>query len=253
MSEAVSSSSDLPRTHMESARVRHNRLSALEALERGFALFRSTFAREAWRYYMGVAPLALLFIPIWIINGQIRIGSGMLLSETLLLAGCYLVRVWMVSSYMRHVRERAFRSTMSESRGVSAQMSAMGRLLAWKIMLSAAALVALPTMAGAAWFYSACQFASFEAQTDESERHSFSGCLALAGQWFGGSVLLFLMLFPFWMAVWLNGLILAMVFPQLLHSIVGVNTLISTQMGIFALIHKFRILAFVVRRRMVGA
>ena len=85
MSEAVSSSSDLPRTHVESARVRHNPLSALEALERGFALFRSTFAREAWRYYMGVAPLVLLFIPIWIINGQIRIGSGMLLSETLLL------------------------------------------------------------------------------------------------------------------------------------------------------------------------
>src|SRR5258708_2290931 len=43
------------------------------------------------------------------------------------------------------------------------------------------------------------------------------------------------MLFPLWIAVWLNGLILAMLLPQLLHSIFGVNTLLSTQMGIYAL------------------
>jgi hypothetical protein len=36
--------------------------------------------------------------------------------------------------------------------------------------------------------------------------------------------------------VWLNGLILAILVPQLLHSIFGVNTLLSTQMGMYALI-----------------
>ncbi len=69
-----------------------------------------------------------------------------------------------------------------------------------------------------------------------SERHSISGCLATRESWFGGGVLLFLMLFPLWIAVWLNGLILAMLVPQLLHSILGVNTLLSTPMGMFALI-----------------
>src|SRR5207302_11491357 len=44
------------------------------------------------------------------------------------------------------------------------------------------------------------------------------------------------MLFPLWIAVWLNGLLLAMIVPQLLHSIFGVDTLLSTQMGIYALI-----------------
>jgi len=41
--------------------------------------------------------------------------------------------------------------------------------------------------------------------------------------------------------VWLNGLIVTLVVPQLLHSIFGVNTLLSTPMGMFAL---FRSSAF---------
>ena len=44
------------------------------------------------------------------------------------------------------------------------------------------------------------------------------------------------MLIPLWTAVWVNGLILAIIVPQLLHSILGVNTLLSTPMGMFALI-----------------
>ena len=156
--------------------------------------------------------------------------------EAALLAGGYLLRVRMVGSYMQHVRERAFGTPTSERAGAAAQAAAMGRVLAWKIMLSAGALTTLPSIAGASWFYSACQFAGLEAQEDGTERHSFTGCLALASQWFGGGLLLFLMLFPLWIAVWLNGLILAMVLPQLLHSIFGVNTLLSTQMGIYALV-----------------
>ena len=62
------------------------------------------------------------------------------------------------------------------------------------------------------------------------------GCLAIASQWFGSSVLLFLMLIPFWVAVWLNSLIIAILVPQLLHSILGVNTLLSTPVGMFALV-----------------
>jgi hypothetical protein len=208
----------------------------LEALERGFALFRSTFTRQAWRYYTGTAPLVLCFIPMWVVDGQIRISDGALLMEAALLAGGYLLRVRMVGSYMQHVRERAFGTPTSERAGAAAQAAAMGRVLAWKIMLSAGALTTLPSIAGASWFYSACQFAGLEAQEDGTERHSFTGCLALASQWFGGGLLLFLMLFPLWIAVWLNGLILAMVLPQLLHSIFGVNTLLSTQMGIYALV-----------------
>jgi hypothetical protein len=114
-------------------------------------------------------------------------------------------------------------------------MAAVGRLLAWKIVLTAGALITLPSVAGASWFYNACQFASFEVQEDGIEKHSFTGCLALGSQCFGGGLLLFLMLFPLWTAVWLNGLLLAMIVPQLLHSIFGVNTLLSTRMGMSAL------------------
>ncbi len=103
-----------------------------------------------------------------------------------MLSGAYLLRVWMVGSYMQHVRERAFSTPTSKPSGIVAQAAAVGRLLAWKIMLSAGALTTLPTIAGASWFYSACQFASLEAQEDAAERHSFTGCLALASQWFGG-------------------------------------------------------------------
>src|SRR5580698_1656729 len=212
-----------------------NRLNSLEALERGFALFRSTFVREAWRYYAGSAPLVFCFIPMWVINGQIRLSDGVVMIEAALLAAGYLLRVCMVASYMQRVRERAFGTPSSKPVGATAQAAAAGRLLAWKFTLSTGALAALLTLAGASWFYSASQFASLEAQ-EGSERHSMRGCLAIATQWFGNSVLLFLMLLPFWIAVWLNGLIIAILVPQLLHSILGVNTLLSTPVGIFALV-----------------
>jgi hypothetical protein len=236
MSETALAPAASQRAYLALARARRNRLSSLEALERGFALFRSTFGREAWRYYIGTAPLVLCFIPIWVVTGQIRISDGALLTETALLAGGYLLRVWMAGSYMQHVRKEAFGTSISKPSGPAAQAAAIGRLLTWKIMLSAGALTTLPTVGGASWFYSACQFASLEAQEDGPESHSFTGTLALASQWFGGGLLLFLILFPLWIAVWLNGLILAMILPQLLHSIFGVNTLLSTQMGIYALV-----------------
>jgi uncharacterized protein DUF4129 len=241
MSEAALAPSPSQRGRLESARGRRNRLNALEALERGFALFKSTFAWEAWRYYCGAAPLVLCFIPMWVVNGQIRLSDGALLVEAALLAGAYLLRAWSVASYMQRVRERAFGVRRPGLEGASALLTAMGRLLAWKIVLSAAALAALITIAGSPWCYSACQFASLEAREDGSERHSIGGCLALASQWFGGGLLLFLMLFPLWIAVWLNGLIVAMIVPQLLHSIFGVNTFLSTPMGMLAL---FRSSAF---------
>jgi hypothetical protein len=236
MSEAAPAPSASQRAHLAPARTRRNRLSSLEALERGFALFRSTFGHDGWRYYVGAAPLVLCFIPMWVVNGQIRISDSGLLTEAALLAAGYLLRLSMVASYMQHVRERAFGKPTSKPAGAAAQVAGLGRLLAWKIMLSAGALITLPSVAGASWFYSACQFASLEAQEDGSERHSFTGCLALASQWFGGGLLLFLTLIPLWIAVWLNGLILATIVPQLLHSIFGVNTFLSTQMGMDALV-----------------
>jgi len=224
-----------------SQRGRWNRLNALEALERGFALFKSTFAWEAWRYYCGAAPLVLCFIPMWVVNGQIRFSDGTLLAEAALLAGAYLLRAWSVANYMQRVRERAFGVPRPVPEGASAQLAAIGRLLAWKIILSSAALVGLTTIAGATWCHSACQFASLEAVEDDSKRHSLGGCIALSSQWFGGGLLLFLMMLPLWIAVWLNGLIVALLVPQLLHSIFGMNTLLSTPMGMFAL---FRSSAF---------
>jgi hypothetical protein len=217
-------------------RGRGNRLNSLEALERGFALFRSTFVREAWRYYAGSVPLVLCFIPMWVVNGQIRLSDGVILMEAVLLAASYLLRVYIVASYMQRVRERAFGAPTSKPVGATTQAAAVGRLVVWKITLTAGALVALLTFAGASWFYCACEFASLEAREDGTERHSMRGCLALSSHWFGSSVLLFLMLFPFWIAVWLNGLIITMLVPQLLHSILGVNTLLSTPVGLFALI-----------------
>jgi hypothetical protein len=236
MSEAALAPSASQAARVPTARTGRGRLSPLEALERGFALFRSTFAQEAWRYYSGAAPLVLCFIPIWVANGQIRTSSGTLAMEAGLLAACYLLRVSMAGSYMQQVRERAFGMPVSKPANMTARAAGVGRLLAWKIMLSVGALATLPTIAGASWFYSGCQFASLEAQGDDAERHSFTGCLALASQWFGGGLLFFVMLFPLWIAVWLNGLILAMALPELLHSIFGLNTLLSTQMGMYALI-----------------
>jgi hypothetical protein len=89
-------------------RGRRNQLNSLEALERGFALFRSTFVREAWRYYAGSAPLVFCFIPMWVVNGQIRLSDGVVLMEAALLSAAYLLRVCMVASYMQRVRRRAF-------------------------------------------------------------------------------------------------------------------------------------------------
>lgn len=236
MSEAVPAPLAAQSGRLAPGRSRRSWLNPLEALERGFALFRSTFAREAWRYYAGAAPLVLCFIPMWVIDGQIRISNGVVLLEATLLGLGYLLRLWMVARYVARVRERAFGVPASEHAGAAAQAAAVARLLTWKIAMSAAALVTLPSVAGAAWFYSACQFASFEARESTAERHSFGGCMALASQWFGGGLLLFLMLFPLWIAVWLNGLILALILPQLLHSIFGVNTLLSTEMGVYALV-----------------
>src|SRR5713226_9999417 len=241
MSEAALAPSTLQRGRLASARGRRNRLNALEALERGFALFKSTFALEAWRYYSGAAPLVLSFIPMWVVNGQIRLSDGGLLAEAALLTGAYLLRAWSVANYMQRVRERAFGVPGPAPEGASAQLAAIGRLLAWKIVLSSTALVGLTTIAGATWCYSACQFASLEAREDGSKRHSLGGCLALSSQWFGSGLLLFLMMLPLWIAVWLNGLIVTLLVPQLLHSIFGVNTLLSTPMGVFAL---FRSSAF---------
>jgi hypothetical protein len=235
MSEAAVAMLAAQRGRSVSARARRSRLSSLEALEGGFALFRSTFGLEAWRYYAGAAPLAICFIPLWVVNAQIRISSGGLLMEALILAAAYLLRVWALARYMQGVRERAFGVPTPKSADGATKAAALGRLLAWKITLSAAALATLPTLAGASWFYSACQFASLEALEDSTERHSIRGCLALAGEWFGGGLLLFLMLFPLWIAVWLNCLLLAIVVPQLLHSIFGVDTFLSTQMGAYSL------------------
>jgi hypothetical protein len=172
---------------------------------------------------------------MWVVNGQIRLSDDALLAEAGLLTGAYVLRAWSVANYMLGVRERAFGAPKPRPEGAAAQLAATGRLLAWKIVLSVAALVGLTTFAGASWCYSASQFASLEAREDGSKRHSLGGCIALSSQWFGGGLLLFLMLFPLWIAVWLNGLIVALLVPQLLHSIFGVNTLLSTPMGVFAL------------------
>jgi len=173
---------------------------------------------------------------MWVANGQIRVSNGTLLLEAALLAGAYLLRAWMICRYMERIRERAFGTPMSKQVGAIEHAAVLGRLLTWKITLSVAALVALPTFAGLTWLYTASQFASIEGREDGSERHTIRGCVVLASQWFGSGLLLFLMLFPLWIAVWLNGLIVALIVPQLLHSILGVNTLLSTAMGIFALI-----------------
>jgi hypothetical protein len=237
MSEAVLAPVVAPTGRLTSARVRRrNRLNPLEALERGFALFQSTFAQEAWRYYIGSAPLVLCFIPIWVVNGQIRIFNGALLMEAVLLAGAYLLRVRMIARYMQGVRHRAFGVPKPNRVGAFDRAAAMGRLLAWKIILSTATLTTLLTFAAAPWFYTACEFADLEAGEDAFERHSLRGCLALASQWYGGSLLLFVMFFSLWAAVWLNGFILAMILPQLLRSIFGVTTLLSTRMGTYALL-----------------
>jgi Domain of unknown function (DUF4129) len=236
MSEAAPAAVAHQHRQLSRPRAGRNRLNSLEALERGFALFRSTFGSEAWRYYLGAAPLVFAFIPMWVANGQIRLSVGALLLEAALLAGAYLLRAWMVCSYVERVRERAFGTPIAKPAGVAALAAGLGRLLAWKITLTIGALAALPTVAGLSWLYAASQFANLEVKEDGSERHRIGGCLAISSQWFGGGLLLFVMLFPLWIAVWLNGVIMAILVPQLLHSIFGVDTLLSTAMGMFALI-----------------
>src|SRR5580704_6123847 len=145
MSEAALAPPAAQRRRSVTARVRPNRLSALEALEGGFALFRSTFGREAWRYYAGVAPLAICFIPTWVVNGQVRVSGGVLLTEAVILAGAYLLRAWAVAGYMQGVRERAFGVPAAKTANRAAKAAELGRLLVSKISLSAAALTTLPT------------------------------------------------------------------------------------------------------------
>lgn len=216
-------------------RTRKSRLHTLEALERGFALFQFTFSTQAWRYYLGATPFLLCFIPIWVIDGQIEISNSSLLMEAALLGGAYMFRLWLVADYMQRVRESAFGVPASKHKGTAARTEIVGRLLGWKITTSLAAIATLLSVGGAPWFYSACEFSSLEAAEQSGERHSLSGCFALASQWYGGSVLFFLMLVPLWTAVWLNGLMLVLIVPQLLHSIFGVNTLLTTQRGVASL------------------
>src|SRR5947208_5770658 len=99
MSEAALASAPSPLARALPVRGGRNRLDSLEAFERGFSLFRATFAQEAWRYYAGTAPLIIFFIPIWVVNGQIKLSDGIVLMEAALLAGGYVLRVLMVASY----------------------------------------------------------------------------------------------------------------------------------------------------------
>jgi hypothetical protein len=212
------------------------RMNPLEVLERGFALFRSTFSTEAWRYYVGSAPFVLCFIPMWVVNGQIKVSDGVLLFESVLLVSAYLLRVCVVTRYMQRVRERAF-GTPAPKRGSATEIAAgIGRLVGRKIVLSVCALASIPTLAGASWFYSAGQFASIEAREEGATSGSIGSSLTLSSQWFSGSLLLLFMLMPLWVAVWLNGLIVAIAIPQLLHAVFGLNTILSTQMGLYALV-----------------
>jgi hypothetical protein len=211
------------------------RINPLEALERGVALFRSTFSSEAWRYYIGTAPLVLSFIPMWVVNGQIKVSDGGLLLESVLLVCAYLLRVCVVTRYMQRVRERAFGTPVPKRASATELAAGVGRLVGRKITLSVCSLAALPTLAGASWFYSAGQFASIEAREEGAASGSIGSSLTLSSQWFTGGLLFLFMLFPLWIAVWLNGLIVAVVIPQLLHSIFGLNTILSTRMGLYAL------------------
>lgn len=239
MSESLLTPVGAENTHATTWRGRHNRMNAIEALERGFALFQSTFSGEAWRYYAGAAPLVTCFILLWVIDGQIQLSDTTVLGEAVLLAAAYVVHALTSVRYMQGVRERAFGVPRPKRQRPWMQAAALGRLLTWKIVLAFATLATLLSVAGGPLFYSACQFASLEAQEDTLERHSLVGCLSLAVKWYDASFLLFLMLFPLWGAAWLNGLIMAAALPGLLHSIFGVNTLLSTESGIQSLLQSW--------------
>lgn len=229
-----------------SASTRSHRLSPLEAVERGFAVFRFTFAREAWRYYAGTAPLVLCFIPMWVVNGQIKVSDDILLFEAILLAIAYVLRVILVARYMQRVRTMAFGTPPPKRVSAGESAAGIAALVGRKIVLSVSALASLPSVVGTSWFYSACQFASIEEREEGAQSGSMGDCLSLSSQWLSGGLLYFLMLFPLWSVVWLNGVIVALAVPQLLHSIFGLNTILSTSMGIYALARSsaFWLLAF---------
>lgn len=233
-SAGIASPVPQPGRGLPAGRLRY-RLNPLEALERGFALFRSTFASEAWRYYVGTAPLVLCFIPMWVVNGQIKVSDDILLLESVLIVCAYLLRVCMVTRYVQRVREMAFGTSVPKRAAAMEFAAGIARLITRKAILSVCALVSIPTIAGASWFYSAGQFASIEAREEGATSGSVGSCLSLSSQWFSGGLLLFLMLVPLWAVVWLNGVIIAIAIPQLLHSIFGLNTILSTWMGISAL------------------
>lgn len=223
------------------------RLSPLEATERGFALFRFTFANEAWRYYAGTVPLVLCFIPMWVVDGQIKVSNEILLFEAVVLAAAYVWRAIMVTRYMQRVRTLAFGTPAPKSASAIEFAAGIGALVGRKIVLSVCALASIPSLIGTSWFYNACQFASIEAREEEgAQGGSMGDCLSLASQWLGAGLLFFFMLFPLWATVWLNGVIVAIAVPILLHSIFGLNTILSTSMGIYALSRSsaFWLLAF---------
>lgn len=222
------------------------RLSPLEATERGFALFRFTFANEAWRYYAGTVPLVLCFIPMWVVDGQIKVSNGILLLEAVVLAVAYVWRVLMVTRYMQRVRTLAFGTPAPKSARAIEFAAGIGALVGRKIVLSVCALASIPSLIGTSWFYSACQFASIEAREEGAQGGSMGDCLSLASQWLSAGLLFFFMLFPLWATVFLNGVIVAIAVPILLHSIFGLNTILSTSMGIYALSRSsaFWLLAF---------
>lgn len=210
---------------------RGNQLSAVEALEQGFALFRASFAREAWRYYLGAAPLLICLVPLWAVTGQVRVADESLRAGAAVLSAAYLLRVALVGQYVQKVRQHVFGVPATRRSNLSVYLAALGRTIVWKLTLGGLALATLPLLVVCPLFYSASQYATLEAQQDSTERHSLWGCLVLAGQWFSGSVLLLFLLVPLWIAVLLNCLILAVLVPQLLHAIFGVSSLLSTPSG----------------------
>src|SRR5258705_10754772 len=164
---------------LTTSRGRLNGLSSLEVLERGFALFRSTFGSEAWRYYAGAAPLVSAFIPMLVVNGQIRLSNGALLLEATLLAGTYLLRAWMVSNYMQRVRERAFGTPAPKPAGAIGRAAALSHLPAWKGTPNVGAPAALPTMLGFAGPSRPKQFAHLEGRADCYERDTLRGSIRM--------------------------------------------------------------------------
>ena len=117
-------------------------------VERGFACFRFTFASEAWRYYAGTAPLVLCFIPMWVVNGQIKVSDEILLFEAVLLALAYVLRVILVTRYMQRVRTMAFGTPPPKRASASELAAGIAALVGRKIVLSVSALASIPSVDG---------------------------------------------------------------------------------------------------------